>query len=111
MTLDSLEKLGDDDLRAVIGRAGELLAKHDHERKEKALEQARAILSGAGLSLKDVAAGRSQKPGGKGIMYHTGRQYQHPTNKALIWNAKGQKPNWLRELEAAGGKAVEATSG
>jgi hypothetical protein len=24
-----------------------------------------------------------------------------------VWNAKGQKPTWLRELEAGGGKAVE----
>ena len=29
--LDSLEKLGDDDLRAVIGRADELLKRHDME--------------------------------------------------------------------------------
>jgi hypothetical protein len=25
----------------------------------------------------------------------------------LIWNAMGQKPNWLRELEREGGKALE----
>jgi hypothetical protein len=33
--------------------------------------------------------------------------YQHPAKKELTWNAKGQKPNWLRELEAQGGKPVE----
>lgn len=33
--------------------------------------------------------------------------YQHPTDKTLVWNAKGQKPNWLRELEGQGGRAVE----
>jgi hypothetical protein len=33
--------------------------------------------------------------------------YQHPSDKTLVWLAKGQKPNWLRELEAEGGKAVE----
>jgi hypothetical protein len=46
----------DEDLRAVIGRAGELLRQHGRERKEKALEDARSILEAAGLSLGDVAA-------------------------------------------------------
>ena len=109
MTLDSLEKLGDGDLRAVAARCEELLAQHDRERKDKALEQARAILSGVGLSLKDVA--KPHKNGAKGPVYHGGRQYQHPTNKALTWNAKGQKPGWLREVEASGGKAVEVANG
>jgi H-NS histone family len=106
MTLDSLEKCADDELRAMIARAEELLAQHDRQRKDKALEQARAILAGAGLNLRDVASGRP-KNGCKGPVYHGGRRYQHPTNKALTWNAKGQKPTWLRELEGSGGKAVE----
>jgi len=108
LKLDTLEGSGDDELLAVKTRCEELLAQHDRERKDKALEQARAILAGAGLNLKDVASGKPQKNGnGKGPTYHGGRQYQHPTNKALIWNAKGQKPTWLRELEATGGKAIE----
>jgi DNA-binding protein H-NS len=107
MTLDSLEKLGDGELRAVAARCEELLAQHDRQRKDKALEEARNILAGAGLSLRDVAAGKPHKNGSKGSVYHAGKQYQHPTNKALVWNAKGQKPTWLRELEATGGKAVE----
>jgi hypothetical protein len=105
MKMDTLDALEDADLRAVIARAEELLAQHDRERKAAALEQARAILSGAGLNLRDIAA--KPKNGNKGPVYHGGRQYQHPTNKALIWKAKGQKPGWLRELEASGGKAVE----
>jgi hypothetical protein len=108
VTQDSLEKLADDELRAVIDRSNELLKERDGQRKEKALEQARAILSGVGLSLRDVATGKAHRSGnGKSVVYHGGRQYQHPTNKALTWNAKGQKPNWLRELEAQGGKAIE----
>ena len=39
MTLDSLEKLADDELRAVIDRSNELLKERDGQRKEKALEQ------------------------------------------------------------------------
>jgi DNA-binding protein H-NS len=105
--LDSLEKCGDAELQAVIARCNELLKERDRQRKDKALEEARAILAGAGLNLRDVASGKPQKNGSKSPVYHAGRQYQHPTNKSLVWNAKGQKPTWLRELEAQGGKAVE----
>jgi hypothetical protein len=105
--LDSLIDLKDEELQAVIARSSELLKERDRQRKDKALEEARAILAGAGLSLRDVASGKPQKNGGKGPTYHAGKQYQHPANKSLVWNAKGQKPTWLRELEASGGKAVE----
>jgi len=75
------------------------------------MEQARAILAGAGLSLRDLAFRKAHKTGPKAPVYHGGHQYQSPTNKALMWNAKGQKPGWLRELEASGGKAVEVGNG
>jgi DNA-binding protein H-NS len=107
MILDSLEKLGDDDLRAVIGRADELLKRHDTERKDKALAEARATLAAVGLTLRDLAR-KAPAPKSKGPVYHSGRTYQHPTNKALTWPGKGKKPAWLTALEADGGKAVEA---
>jgi hypothetical protein len=56
MTLDSLEALSDEQLTAVIARAGELLKQHDRQRKEKALTDARAILAAAGLNMKNVTA-------------------------------------------------------
>ena len=105
MKLDSLENLKDDELQAVMARAGELLKDHDRQRKEKALADAGAILAAAGLTLKDVA--HKGKARAKVPAYRGGRQYQHPTNKALVWNARGQKPGWLRQLEAEGGRAVE----
>lgn len=109
MKTETLETLNDGELQTVIARCNELLKERDRQRKDEALEQARAILSGAGLNLRDVASGKTHKNGGKGPVYHGGHQYQHPTNKALNWNAKGQKPHWLRELEAEGRRAVETT--
>jgi hypothetical protein len=103
MKTDMLETLNDDELRGVIGKAQELLKDHDRERKEHALEQARTLLSSVGLSLKDVA-GKSAK---RAPAYRGGHHYQHPARPDLVWNAKGQKPNWLRELEREGGKAIE----
>jgi hypothetical protein len=62
MTLESLEMLKDEQLQAVIARAGELLKQHDRERKDKALADARSILASAGLSLKDLGVtGRGGK--------------------------------------------------
>jgi hypothetical protein len=114
---DSLDALNDNELREVINHSENLLKKRDEERKAKAIADVRALraktendarmlLESVGLSLKHSSA-KSKKRGGQGPLYKGGRVYQHPENKALIWKANGQKPNWLRELEASGGKAVE----
>jgi len=116
-TLEALSALNDEALRAVIGRAEQLLKEHDDERKAKALAdaraveakakaEARALLASAALSFRDITAKRRIRSG-KAPAYHAGRNYQHPANKALTWNGKGQKPGWLRELEGEGGKPVE----
>jgi DNA-binding protein H-NS len=107
MKLDTLETLKDDELRAVIGRAEELLKQHDRERKDKALEDARAILASAGLTLRDVASKATGANRGKATAYRGGHHYQHPAKKELVWTAKGQKPNWVRELEAEGKRPIE----
>ena len=106
MKQDMLDAFADDDLRAVIARAEELLKQHDTERKDKAMADARAMLAAVGLSLKDLN-GKSRKAV-KGPIYHGGQVYRHPTDKALTWAGKGKKPGWLVKLEADGGKAVEA---
>ena len=105
ISMNILNELQDDELRAVIEQSQGLLKRRDEERKAKALSEARAVLAAAGLSLKDL--GKSKPKGDKGPVYKGGHSYQHPVNKALVWNANGQKPNWLRELEEQGGKAVE----
>ncbi len=114
--LGMLDALNDDELRAVITHANELLKAHDEERKAKALADARAlkaraltdaraVLASVGLSLKDMGAKKARS--GKPPAYHVGRNYQHPTNKDLTWNGKGKKPAWLAGIEAEGGMAVE----
>ncbi|HEY1580473.1 MAG TPA: H-NS family nucleoid-associated regulatory protein [Terracidiphilus sp.] len=115
--IDTLDALNDNELREVSNAAETLLKKRDEERKAKALadaralrakaeSDARAVLESAGLSLKSLG-GKDKKKAAKALLYKGGRVYQHPTDKALVWKANGQKPNWLRELEARGGKAVE----
>jgi DNA-binding protein H-NS len=102
-----LDGLTDDELRAAIARAQDLLKDRDRQRKDVALADAAAILAKAGLGLKDLAR-RSPRTRTKAQpAYKGGRQYQHPVNKALVWNAKGKKPQWLAALEAEGKSPVE----
>ena len=106
MKPDMLDGFEDAELHAVINRAQTLLKQHDTERKDKALNEARATLAAVGLSLKDL---KGRKPA-KAPAYHGGHVYQHPDNKALTWNAKGKKPAWLTTLEAEGKTAIEAAN-
>ncbi|WP_263353306.1 H-NS histone family protein [Acidicapsa acidisoli] len=102
---DMFDGFNDDDLREVKTLADKLLKNRDDNRKDKALEQARATLAAVGLTLKDL--GKAKTKAAKGPQYKGGHVYQHPTNKTLVWKAKGQKPGWLRELESEDKKAVE----
>jgi DNA-binding protein H-NS len=102
---DMLDAFDDDNVREVRALCDKVLKLRDDDRKAKALDQARATLAAVGLTLKDLA-GAKAKPI-KGPSYKGGHSYQHPANKTLVWNAKGQKPTWLRELEAGGKAAVE----
>jgi hypothetical protein len=108
MKLESLETLNDDELRAITARCEQLLLQHDRERKEKALEQARALLASVGLKMEDLVKAKIKPVGAH--LYKGGRVYQHPTDKTLVWAAKGKKPSWLRELEAGGGSAIEVAA-
>ncbi|MBV9506224.1 MAG: H-NS histone family protein [Acidobacteriia bacterium] len=102
-----LNELDDEELQAVISGCNGLLQQRDRERKNKALEDARAILATAGLNLKDVANGKAARNGAKAPTYHGGHTYQHPSDKTKVWNARGQKPGWVRALEAKGRRAIE----
>ena len=76
------------------------------KRREEAMAEIRRIAGAEHIpvrfDVKSPAKGNGKKP-----LYRGGRQYQHPSQPELLWNAKGQKPNWLRELEKRGGRAVE----
>jgi DNA-binding protein H-NS len=106
ISIITLNELQDADLRATIEQAEGILKQRDADRKAKAIENARATLAAAGLTLKDLG-GNGKSRNGKGPVYHIGHTYQHPTNKSLVWNGKGKKPNWLVEIEADGKKPLE----
>jgi DNA-binding protein H-NS len=107
--LDMLDDLKDEQLQAAIEHAQALLKQRDEDRKTRALGEARTLLASVGLTLKDLS-GKTRGRAAKGPLYQAGHLYQHPANKSLTWTAKGQKPRWLREIEAAGGKPIEVAS-
>ena len=101
---DMLDAFSEDDVKQVRELADKVLKRIDDNRKAKALDDARATLAAAGLTFKDL--GKAKTKAVKGPQYKAGELYQHPTNKALTWRAKGQKPGWLRDLEEKRQKAV-----
>jgi DNA-binding protein H-NS len=63
------------------------------------------------LNDDDLASGKGRpKANGKAPAYHGGHTYQHPSDKTKVWNARGQKPGWVRALEAEGKRAVEVAA-
>jgi H-NS histone family len=102
---DMLDAFSDEEIHKVKALADKVLKFRDDERKATAMEQARATLAAVGLTLKDLVKGKIKPV--KGPQYKGGCLYLHPADKTLVWNAKGQKPKWLRDLEADGGKAIE----
>ncbi len=54
MVLETLKALPDEELESVITFAQQQLKERDRQRKEKAKEQANAILKAAGLTLQDI---------------------------------------------------------
>jgi DNA-binding protein H-NS len=106
ISISMLDVLQDGELRTTIEQAEGILKQRDADRKAKAIENARATLAAAGLTLKDLG-GNSKRKAARGPVYHSGHTYQHPANKTLLWNGKGKKPGWLVELELRGEKATE----
>ena len=106
--LAALESLDHAGLQEVMRRAGELLKERERGRQREALEQARAILAGAGLTAQDLMSnggrpagpGKAKKaaPGGK-----AGARYANPADPSQIYApGRGRAPRWYGELKAKG---------
>jgi DNA-binding protein H-NS len=113
--LPALETLDDAQLQDLMRRAGELLKERERQRQRDAIEQARAILASAGLSVQDMldgvgrtkASGSARKPAAGGADAASARKggtrYANPANPSQIYEkGRGRTPNWFRELSARG---------
>jgi DNA-binding protein H-NS len=105
-----LESLDEEALQQVIRQAQELLQARQQQKRREAIEQARSILAGAGLTAKDLTAEsrasspRSRKSAAKTApAMRAGDRYVNPANAAQSWTVgRGRVPNWFRELRDAG---------
>jgi DNA-binding protein H-NS len=106
--LAALESLDHAGLQEVMRRAGELLKERERGRQREAIEQARAILAGAGLTAQDLmtnggrpaAPGKTKKaaPSGK-----AGARYANPADPSQVYApGRGRAPRWYGELKARG---------
>jgi DNA-binding protein H-NS len=94
------------ELEQIAALAQAELEKRRRKRRDEAIAEIRRIAGAEHIPVSFTAKVRPPK-GEKMRVYRSGCRYQHPADKAMVWTGKGQKPNWLRELEAQGGKAVE----
>ena len=99
-------------------RAGELLKEREHARQRDAIEQARAILAGAGLSVQDMLGGTGRSAAGGKAARGTavdgnasgtsaaprkGARYANPDNPTQIHErGRGREPNWFKALRERG---------
>ena len=109
--LVTLETLDDAQLQDVMRRAGELLRERERAKQREAIEQARSILAGAGLSVQDMLGstgkGRGPRKGANGSAAAAPgakrARYANPANPAQVYEkGRGREPNWFKELRERG---------
>ena len=105
MIFETLESLTYDQLKAVVARSYDLLTTRDRQRKDKAIEDARALLASAGLTLRDL--GKKVSKPATGFKPKAGHTYQHPDNPALTCLGTGNKPKWWHDALKAGKEPID----
>ena len=110
--VETLNALKDEELQGIIGHAQTLLKTRKEERENEALEKAAEAMRAAGrnVNMRELRSMAKRGNGNGRSPYKAGTHYQHPDDKSLVWNAKGQKPNWIRDLESAGKGPIEVTA-
>lgn len=99
-SIEALESMDEAGLQAVIRRANELLKERERSRQRDAIEQARAILAGAGLSVQDLVGGKGKKSSPSG---RAGARYANPADPSQVYSVgRGRAPKWYRELKEKG---------
>lgn len=102
MTNDQLKALDDNQLRAVIDQAGTLLKEREADRKQKAIEEAKAKLAAVGLTFRDVVKTKTDKGKARAPL-PPGQSYVNPSDSSQTYTTgRGRPPKWFAELQAKG---------
>jgi predicted house-cleaning noncanonical NTP pyrophosphatase (MazG superfamily) len=97
--------LSDKELEALVPRIEEELAKRYETRKQEALEKMRKAAEAVGMTPEELLGIRPRKAARKkGTSDRI--TWRHPDKPELIYRG-GRKPDWVKELEAAGREPVK----
>src|SRR5262245_13048041 len=95
-----LEALDDAGLQGVISRAEQLLKDRAADRRQQAIDEAKARLASVGLTFRDVV-GKSKGPAKPGAA--TGTKYINPADPSQTYTTgRGRPPKWFAALQAKG---------
>lgn len=99
-----LAGLSDAEIQTLIADGQELLKTRATQRREEALEAARAKLAEAGLTPQDLIAATRKRPASTASL-PSGQKYVNPDNPKETWvSGRGRRPAWFKALERAGQK-------
>ena len=103
---DQLQDMTDEQLSGLIEDAQAEQQRRQKAKRQKALDEAKAILSAAGLSLRDALAGSGgsgkKKAAGKPALKQ-GQRYVNPANSSQVYTTgRGRPPKWFSDLQARG---------
>ncbi len=102
MPIPDMSALSDEELRAAIKSADALLKKRAGDTRQKAIDEAKAILAKAGLSLKDLGAGKPAAKAAAAPPLKKGERVVNPDNPSEVWEAgRGRRPKWVEKALAA----------
>jgi DNA-binding protein H-NS len=110
---ETLDALTDEQVQSAVSYGQTLLKTRQEKREDDALETAATAMRAAGLTVNMKALRAMAKKAATvngSAKYKAGTHYQHPDDAGVVWSGKGQKPNWIRDLEAAGKRPVEAAA-
>jgi DNA-binding protein H-NS len=108
--LTALESLDHAELQEVGRRAEELVKDRERGRQREAIEQARAIRAGAGLTVHDLMASGVRAAGAAkakakqaAARGQAGARYANPADPSQVYTpGRGRAPRWYGELKAKG---------
>ena len=100
-TID-LDSLSDAEIEKVIADGQSLLKVRGLQRREEALEAAKAALAGAGLTPQDLIAATRKRSTGAATL-PSGQKFVNPDNPKETWTSgRGRRPAWFKALEKSG---------
>src|SRR5262245_24965366 len=105
MASERLQAMTDEQLQEWVEEAQDEQERRKKAKRQKAIDDAKALLAAAGLSLKDALSSGTGKGKGKkaGQPLKQGQRYVNPANPSEVYTVgRGRRPKWFADLEAKG---------